>query len=74
MAELGIVGRVRGEHKDVVAADFEYALLDRLTLGEQDTCVIHPMFYSMLNVTVDKKVKVYPFPDHPDFQDVFEST
>ena len=70
VAELGIVGRVRqlDAASGIVAADFEYALKDRLPLRSTDTCVIHPMFYTKLQTLVDRPLVVYPFPDHPDFE------
>ncbi|MCC6456032.1 MAG: hypothetical protein IT328_13850 [Caldilineaceae bacterium] len=69
VAELGIVGRVRSldSTAKIVAADFEYALTDRLPLHSNDMCVIHPMFYTRLHINVDQQLVVYPFPDHPDF-------
>jgi hypothetical protein len=70
LAELGIVGRVRSldSQAKVVAADFEYALIDRLPINSSDLCVIHPMFYSRLHTNMDQQLVVYPFPDHPDFE------
>ncbi len=46
VSELGIVGKVRSwnKTKNVIEADFEYALEDRLPLLSDDDCVIHPMF------------------------------
>jgi hypothetical protein len=69
LSELGVVGRVRyldGRAK-VAAADFEYATEGRLPLLNQDTCAIHPMFYDKLRITLDPPLRVYPFPDHPEF-------
>lgn len=68
VAELGIVGKVRtkDEATGIVAADFEYAMQDRLTLTSDDECVIHPMFYSKLQVKRNGWI-VYPFPDHEDY-------
>jgi hypothetical protein len=73
-AELGIVGRVRSydEKSRIVAADFEYALTDRLPLNSDDKCVIHPMFYTKLQTNLDQKLVVYPFPDHEDYADIHE--
>ncbi|HEY9881348.1 MAG TPA: hypothetical protein V6D29_23025, partial [Leptolyngbyaceae cyanobacterium] len=69
VAELGIVGRVRQKDdvSGVVEADFEYFKKGRLILSTDDLCVIHPMFYTKLNVSVKEKLYVYPFPDHEEF-------
>jgi hypothetical protein len=69
VAELGIVGKVRhkSERAGIIEADFEYTLQDKLVLTNEDECVIHPMFYSKLQVVKNGYV-VYPFPDHEDFQ------
>ena len=73
VAELGIVGRVRRKHADAgyVEADFEYTTEDRLPLLPTDECVIHPMFYQNLAVKIDHSLRIYPFPDHPEFQEYF---
>jgi hypothetical protein len=70
VAELGIVGRVRrkNEKAGFVEADFEYSMEGRLPLLVTDECVIHPMFYQKLNVTVDRNLRVYPFPDRDGFR------
>jgi hypothetical protein len=72
VSELGIVGRVRSHSTEtgIVEADFEYTLHGRLPLIPEDTCVIHPMFYKRLNVQINQKLKVYPFPDHQDFREL----
>jgi hypothetical protein len=74
VAELGIVGRVRSRNLDAgyVDADFEYSLQDRLPLTSDTECVIHPMFFAKLNALIERPVRVYPFPDHPDFQDLWQ--
>lgn len=73
VAELGIVGKVRGKSEEagIVEADFEYAMHDRLIISNDDECVIHPMFYSKLQVAKNGFI-VYPFPDHEDYKDMFE--
>ncbi len=73
VAELGIVGKVRtkDEATKIVAADFEYAMQDRLTLTSDDECVIHPMFYSKLQVKKNGWI-VYPFPDHEDYHPLLD--
>jgi hypothetical protein len=43
---------------------------DRLVLSDTDECVIHPMFYSKLQVQHNTRYIVYPFPDHPDFESI----
>lgn len=70
VAELGIVGRVRqiNEQAGYVEADFEYSSESRLPLLVTDTCVIHPMFYQKLNITINRRLRVYPFPDHEEFK------
>lgn len=70
VAELGIVGRVRrsSQSQEIIEADFEYFHRGRLILDDDDLCVIHPMFYSRLNVNINEKICVYPFPDHQDFR------
>lgn len=72
VAELGIVGRVRNydERSSIVEADFEYTLTDRLALRSTDKCVIHPMFYSKLQIQNDQKLIVLPFPDNPEFHEL----
>ena len=67
--EMGIVGRKRGvtdPATSIIRADFEYTIIDRLFVNEKDTCVIHPLFYSKLNINKGNAAKntcVYPFPD-----------
>lgn len=70
VAELGVVGRVRrmDERSGIVEADFEYAMHDRLPLQVDDLCAIHPMFYQRLNTQLTKRLIVYPFPDHPEYE------
>ncbi|MBD2256346.1 hypothetical protein [Pseudanabaena sp. FACHB-2040] len=72
VAELGIVGRVRhlDEKAGYAEADFEYSMEGRLPLMVTDTCVIHPMFYRKLNIKVNRKLRVYPFPDHDEYKDL----
>jgi hypothetical protein len=71
VSELGIVGRVRHHNPQAgyAEADFEYSYESRLPLLSQHTCAIHPMFYRKLTISYDQKVRVYPFPDHADFND-----
>ncbi len=71
VAELGIVGKVRkkSDEAGIIEADFEYAMPDRLVITNDDDCVIHPMFYSKLQVMKNGYV-VYPFPDHEDYKDL----
>lgn len=73
VAELGIVGKVRSkdEASMIIGADFEYAMQDRLTLTSDDECVIHPMFYSKLQVKKNGWI-VYPFPNHEDYQPLLD--
>ncbi|MFN8384946.1 MAG: hypothetical protein U0X92_00815 [Anaerolineales bacterium] len=73
LAELGIVGKVRNRNRGskVIEADFEYAMHDRLVISNDDECVIHPMFYSKLQVIKNGFV-VYPFPDHEDYNGMFK--
>jgi len=71
VSELGIIGRVRTLDKttNIVAADFEYSLANRLTLRNDDECVVHPMFYSKLDVKRTDNMIVYPFPKNENFID-----
>jgi hypothetical protein len=71
VAELGVVGRVTRSNDEhgYIDADFEYSLMDRLRVTEQDQCVIHPMFYSRLNVRIDRDTRIMPFStsrEHPE--------
>ncbi len=72
LLELGVIGRKRenSETSKFVTADFEFALQDRLFVTEKDHCVIHPMFYSKLNINRNNPTDdcVYPFPDKPEFK------
>lgn len=63
VAELGIVGRVRRHNSDAgyIDADFEYSIRERLPLTHRDECVVHPMFYSRLNVEFNSSSRVMPF-------------
>lgn len=72
IAELGIVGRVRqiDQKSGFVEADFEYSSKSRLPLMVTDYCVIHPMFYQRLNINLTHRLRVYPFPDHDEFQEL----
>jgi uncharacterized protein with HEPN domain len=75
VTELGIVGRVsRNNAGDgYIDADFEYSMKDRLRVTDQDRCVIHPMFYSRLNVALNKEVRVMPFSTERDHRETIES-
>jgi hypothetical protein len=66
VAELGVVGRVRtaSEDRRVITADFEYFGRNRLDLQSNDDCVLHPMFFNRLHVSIDDPWTVIPFPDH----------
>lgn len=72
VTELGIVGRVRKKDKEtgIVEADFEYNMDDRLVLSDTDECVIHPMFYTKLQVQRNNDYIIYPFPDHEDYHHI----
>ena len=74
VAELGIVGRIRGydTRTGIVETDFEYNRKDRLNLQVDDDCVIHPMFYQKFNTNTSLPIQVYPFPDHQDFKEIYE--
>jgi hypothetical protein len=47
-------------------------LKDRLVISDGDECVIHPMFYNKLQVVRDQPYIIYPFPDHPDYDELRE--
>jgi hypothetical protein len=75
VTEMGIVGRQRSSkdgRSEILEADFEFAMEDRLFIHEQDDCVIHPMFYRKLNTSKQNGTCVYPFPDHPAFKPISE--
>lgn len=74
VTELGIVGRVRRHDiaTGIVTADFEYMVEDRLMLQNEDDCVIHPLFYTKLETRREHHLIVYPFPDHPDFEELLQ--
>lgn len=74
VTELGIVGHVRkkDERTGIIEANFEYFLNDRLVILDSDEYVIHPMFYTKLQVRRDAHYIVYPFPDHPDYDELRE--
>jgi len=69
VSELGIIGRIRHLNTEAgyAEADFEYSTESRLPLLSDDLCAVHPMFYRKLNVKYENRVRVYPFPDHEDF-------
>lgn len=71
ITEIGIIGRKRGNENNsmIIKADFEFSMKDRLFINELDTCVIHPLFYSKLNINRNNPVNkyVYPFPNHDEF-------
>ena len=72
VAEIGVVGRVRRSHESAgyIDADFEYAMRDRLSLTYRDDCVIHPMFYTRLNVMMSERaMRVMPFSTDRDIQE-----
>ena len=70
VSELGIIGRVRHLNPEAgyAEADFEYSTESRLPLLSENVCAVHPMFYRKLSVHYEKRVRVYPFPDHEDFK------
>ena len=72
LSELGIVGQIRNwdNKSNIIEADFEYNLRDRLEVTSDNFYVIHPMFSKKFNIQNEKKVLVYPFPDHPDFNEI----
>ena len=70
LTELGIVGRVRNKSDRFIDADFSYALDDTLFLRESDDCVVHPMFFNKLSIDTRQDLIVFPFPDHPSFEEV----
>ena len=63
VAELGVVGRVlrRNDEGGYIDAEFEYSTPERLTIGDDDECAIHPMFYRRLKVNFNVKARVMPF-------------
>lgn len=65
VSELGIVGieRKHAPGSNIVEADFEYSLEERLPISSHSTCVIHPMFHAKLNIDTSEGLIVLPFPD-----------
>ncbi len=63
VTELGIVGRVtkRNDQAGFIDAQFEYSTRERLVITPRDECVIHPMFYSRLDIDLAHKGRVMPF-------------
>jgi hypothetical protein len=63
VVELGIVGRVlRQSSSGHITAEFEYSQRAAMRLGHRDECVIHPMFFSRLNIEAPvKPLMVMPF-------------
>jgi hypothetical protein len=71
VAELGIVGRVRPNTKGkIIEADFEYTMEGRLVLPHDAELVLHPMFIKKFNAKVNQEIVIYPFPDHPEFEEI----
>ncbi len=72
VAELGIVGVIRkwSEDAQIIEADFEYTMADRLAVTSEDECVLHPMFYQKFRAEIEQPAIVYPFPNHPDFSPI----
>ena len=55
----------------MIEADFEYAIKDRLNIADGDECVVHPMFRDKFNIQNSNGWRVFPFPDHPEYKDVY---
>lgn len=62
------VERSINEKNGIIEADFEYSLEERLPLGDNAHCVIHPMFNAKLHVDQSQELIVLPFPDRPTFE------
>jgi hypothetical protein len=62
VTELGIVGRVVRQSPGFVNAEFSHAQSHRVELMHRDICVIHPMFFRLLNIVQpDQPAIVMPF-------------
>ena len=74
LAELGIVGIIRNwnTQANIIEADFEYNLKDRLAITSEDECVLHPMFFNKFRAKQAERVIIYPFPNHPDYAPIHE--
>ncbi len=72
IAELGIVGKVRhhDQQTGIVEADFEYNISGRLPLQAEQLIVFHPLFVNKLSIKNPRPLVVYPFPDHPEFDEM----
>lgn len=65
--EVGVIGvQQRTGHmpdgKDVYEVSYEYQVKNILPFNERSHLVIHPMFYTVLQTRVDKRVLMYPVP------------
>lgn len=65
LIEAGAIGCVvqRGQMRDgheIWECTFQYQVPDRLTLNRHTRCVVHPMFYEVFSIEVDRQVFVYP--------------
>jgi hypothetical protein len=72
LADLGIIGRIvgrRGRNPEVIEAEFDYSTPDKLVIGRNEDCVIHPMFHRRLNIASPKVPRILPFGPHlPDLE------
>ncbi len=65
--ECGIIGVLKSEEallekKSLIKAKFEYQIKDVITINNNDTLVIHPMFYQPLGILADNNSIVHPMP------------
>lgn len=67
LIELGIVGQITdlaSVNTNYVGARFEYSFEGKLNINPNENCVIHPMFYTSLNVNLNHdKTVIIPITD-----------
>lgn len=70
LAEIGVIGVVRKvvEPHGIIHGDFEYHSNERLSIHENQSVVIHPMWYRRLKITRQPGWNIYPFPDTDDYR------
>lgn len=81
LLESGVLGKKEAEHalrapegKSIMLGLFEYQVDREVELGGNDTVVVHPMFYPLLNVQVSRNKMVYPRPAEDEEREVLRST
>jgi hypothetical protein len=75
VVELGIVGRVVKESRSgYLDAEFEYSQRVSMRVTHRDKCVIHPMFFGMLDIVQpEEAITIMPFIVHQEEAEWLES-